>query len=196
MFPSPSVLNLQYGTISIMTKSLILAGGCFWCVEHDMKELEGVTSVTSGYSGGDIPNPTYENHNGYKEVIELEYDDTKTTYKKILQYFIDHIDPTDDGGQFADRGQSYTSAIFFENEEEKKIAESVIKELNDSGIYKDPSVVEILPRKKFYKAEEYHQNYSEKNPLRYSAYRQGSGREDFVNKTCQIREERLIEWSE
>ncbi len=179
-----------------MISSLILAGGCFWCVEHDLHEAEGVVSVTSGYSGGESASPTYENHSGHKEVVLVEYDDEKTTYKKVLQFFIDHIDPTDDGGQFGDRGQSYTTAIFYANDEEKNIAESVLKELNESHVYDRPSQVEVLARTAFYKAEDYHQNYAEKNPLRYSMYRTGSGREDFVNKTCQIREEKKINWKE
>ena len=186
----------MYGTLSPMIKSLILAGGCFWCVEHDMRKADGVVTVTSGYSGGESINPTYENHVGHKEVILCEYDDTKTSYRKLLQYFIDHIDPTDNGGQFGDRGASYETVIFYENDEEKKIAEEVIDELNKSKVYEKPSVVQILPRKEFYKAEEYHQNYAEKNPTHYVMYREGSGREDFVNKTCAIREEKHITWSQ
>lgn len=178
-----------------MTKSLILAGGCFWCVEHDMKEAEGVVSVTSGYSGGETNNPTYENHKGHREVILCEYDSTKTNYKKLLQFFIDHIDPTDDGGQFADRGESYKTAIYYENDEEKSVAESVLKELNESGIYDKPSVIEVLPRKEFYKGEDYHQDYANKNPAHYYMYRNGSGREIFVAKTCKIREDKNIPWS-
>ncbi len=178
-----------------MIKTLILAGGCFWCVEHDMREAESVVTVTSGYSGGEITSPTYEDHKGHREVIEVTYDDEMTSYKKLLQHFIDHIDPTDAGGQFGDRGDSYKSAIYYESDEEKITAEGVIKELNDSYVYDTPSVVDILPRKSFYKAEEYHQDYAEKNPLRYGMYRQGSGREAFVNKTCQIREEKNIVWS-
>ena len=177
-----------------MTKSLILAGGCFWCVEHDLREAPGVIAVTSGYSGGDTTSPNYENHTGHKEVVLVEYDDTKTTYKKLLQFFIDHIDPTDNGGQFADRGKSYMSGIFYENSEEKTIAEGVIKELDDSHVYEIPAKVEILERKPFYKAEEYHQNYAEKNPTHYTMYRTGSGREGFVNKTCAIRDEKKIQW--
>ncbi len=179
-----------------MTKSLILAGGCFWCVEHDMREAHGVTSVTSGFSGGEMENPTYKNHNGHREVILVEYDDTRITYKKLLEFFIDHIDPTDNGGQFADRGASYRSAIFYETEAEKIVAEGVINELDRSGVYTVPSVVEILPRKFFYEAEEEHQNYAEKNPTHYNAYRVGSGRENFVNRTCAIREEKHIVWSD
>ncbi len=179
-----------------MTKSLILAGGCFWCVEHDLHEVEGVLSVVSGYSGGESTSPTYEDHSGHREVVLVEYDDMKTSYKKLLQFFIDHIDPTDTGGQFGDRGESYRTAIYFETDEEKKIAEEVLAELNESHVYEKKSEVDILPQKPFYKAEEYHQNYAEKNPLRYGMYRQGSGREDFVNKTCQIRDEKHIAWKE
>lgn len=179
-----------------MTKSLILAGGCFWCVEHDMKDAPGVISVTSGYSGGESDNPTYENHAGHREVVLVTYDTTQTSYKKLIQFFIDHIDPTDAGGQFADRGESYRTAIYYENDEEEAIAGFVLKELDESRVYDKLHVVEVLPRKAFYKAEEYHQEYADKNPLQYARYREGSGREDFVNRTCQIREEKHVNWSE
>ncbi len=179
-----------------MTQSLILAGGCFWCVEHDVKEAPGVLSVTSGYSGGETDNPTYENHKGHREVVLVAYDDEKTSYKKLLQFFIDHIDPTDDGGQFADRGESYRTAIYFENDEEKAIAEAVLTELDESHVYDKPHAVDVLPRKPFYKAEDYHQDYANKNPTHYNLYRVGSGREAFVNRTCQIREEKNIPWKE
>jgi methionine-S-sulfoxide reductase len=179
-----------------MTKSLILAGGCFWCVEHDLKGAVGVVSVTSGYSGGESTNPTYENHSGHREAVLVEFDSEETTYKKLLQFFLDHIDPTDIGGQFADRGESYRTAIYYENEEERGIAEGLLKELNESHVYDIPSQVDILPRKSFYKAEGYHQNYAEKNPAHYEAYRKASGRVDFVERTCQIREEKHIPWSE
>ena len=178
-----------------MVKSLVLAGGCFWCVEHDLKEAPGIISVKSGYSGGDRIDPTYEHHERHKEVVLVEYDDTKTTYKKLLQYFIDHIDPTDPGGQFGDRGESYKTAIFYESQEERKIAESVIDELNNSGVYDKPSQIEILPRKVFYIGEDYHQGYSEKNPFHYNIYREASGRQTFINRTCQIRDEKHINWS-
>lgn len=181
---------------SFMIKSLILAGGCFWCVEHDLRGAFGVLEVLSGYSGGNSTNPTYEEHFGHREVVQVSYDDTKTSYKRLLRYFIDHIDPTDSGGQFGDRGDSYKTAIYFENEEEKNSAQEVVKELNDSHVYDSPSMIEILERKPFYSAEEYHQNYAEKNTSHYYMYRQGSGREGFVQKTCQIREEKGIAWKE
>jgi methionine-S-sulfoxide reductase len=179
---------------SFMVRTLILAGGCFWCVQHDLQEVPGVIGVLSGYSGGEGSNPTYENHQGYREVVLVEYNTEKTSYKKLLQFFIDHIDPTDKGGQFADRGESYTTAIYYDNEDEKRVAESVIRELDESNVYDTPSAVELLPRKAFYKAEEHHQNYAEKNPAHYEMYRTGSGRKDFVNRTCVIREEKNIPW--
>lgn len=179
-----------------MTKTLILAGGCFWCVEHDMRQVAGVISVTSGYSGGESFNPTYEDHEGHREVVLVEYNSTQTTYKKLLQYFIDHINPTDNEGQFDDKGESYKPAIFCENEEERDVAKSVIEELNKSGIYKSPSVVDILLRKLFYKAEEYHQNYAEKNETQYGLYRLKSGRGDFIQNTADLRHEKHIMWTE
>jgi methionine-S-sulfoxide reductase len=188
-----------------MTKSLILAGGCFWCVEHDLREAPGVSLVTSGYSGGDkegdsgsepASSPTYENHTGHKEVVLVEYDEEKTTFKKLIQFFIDHIDPTDGAGQFGDRGDSYKTAIFYKDEEERLTAKLVLNELDESHVYDSPSKIELLPRKHFYPAEDYHQQYAEKNPLKYDLYRNGSGREAFVNKTCQIREEKKILWKE
>ena len=179
-----------------MIQTVIVAGGCFWCVEHDLREVKGVVDVVSGYSGGDTENPTYENHKGHKEAVLVSYDDGVTSYKKVLQFFIDHIDPTDDGGQFGDRGESYKTAIYYENKEEKTIAENVLKELDDSRVYNFPNKVEVLERKPFYVAEDYHQNYADKNPVHYYMYRQRSGREDFVNRTCQIREEKHIVWKE
>jgi len=179
-----------------MTKTVLLAGGCFWCVEHDLREAPGVVSVTSGYSGGESTDPTYERHGGHREVVLVEYDSEKTSYKKILQFFIDHIDPTDDGGQFADRGESYKSAIYYEDEEERHLAEAVLQELDASHVYDTPHAIEVLPRKPFYQAEDYHQQYADKNPTHYALYRQGSGRERFINKTCALREEKHIVWSE
>jgi methionine-S-sulfoxide reductase len=156
-----------------------------------------VIEVTSGYTGGDTPiPPTYESHDGYKEAVLVYYDDRVTTYKNLLQFFLDHIDPTDDGGQFADRGESYAPAIYYKDEEERLIAKLVLKELDESHVYTHLSKVLLLERMHFYPAEEYHQKYAEKNPLRYSLYRNGSGREAFVNKTCVIREEKKIPWKE
>jgi methionine-S-sulfoxide reductase len=174
---------------------VIFAGGCFWCIEHDLHGAEGVVNVVSGYTGGDATNPTYENHKGHREAVEVEYDGSKTNFRKLVQFFLDHIDPTDQGGQFGDRGESYKTAIYYSTDIEKNIALELLKELDDSHVYEKPHAVEVLPAKIFYKAEEYHQNYAEKNPVGYSAYRIGSGREAFVNRTCAIREDKHINWS-
>ncbi len=181
-----------------MTKSVILAGGCFWCVEHDLRAAPGVSLVTSGYVGSDagLQVPSYEYHQGYKEAVHVEYDEEKTSYKKILQFFIDHIDPTDEGGQFADRGDSYKAVIYYKDEEERLISLFVIKELNESHVYNGPSKIEVLPQAYFYEAEECHQNYADKNPLRYDLYKKTSGREAFINRTCAMREEKKISWKE
>lgn len=176
----------------------VLAGGCFWCVEHDLRALEGVIEVVSGYSGGTTENPSYydvlSETTGHREAVEVTYDPSILSYRHLLQFFVDHIDPTDVEGQFADRGESYTPAIFYASEEEQDIAESVLTELDASGVYAEPHAVRVLPRQTFYPAEEEHQNYADKNPLGYSMYRQGSGREGFVQKTCRIREDKRIEW--
>lgn len=177
------------------TKKVYFAGGCFWCVEHDLKEARGVEDVVSGYMG-QPGNPTYMDHEGYREVVEVLYDNDATNFKKLAQYFLDHIDPTDQGGQFHDRGESYKSAIYYMDEEERKIAEALLAELDDSHIYDKPVFVDILKSDSFYKAEEFHQNYAEKNPVQYVSYRKGSGRGDFTDKTCAIREEKKILWKD
>ena len=181
-----------------MTQTAILGGGCFWCVEHDLKELEGVLEVTSGYSGGTTGNPTYDDviteTTGHREVVQVAYDPAVLSYRHLLQFFIDHIDPTDPEGQFADRGESYTPAIFFDTPEEQETAESVLSELDESGVYASPSIVHVLPRMPFYPAEDYHQDFAAKNPDYYASYRRGSGREGFVAKTCAIREDKRIAW--
>lgn len=180
------------------TQTLILAGGCFWCVEHDLREAPGVIQVVSGYTGDTEQNADYysvaSHKTKHREAVEVTYDTTVTTYRVLLQFFLDHIDPTDATGQFADKGYQYQPAIYYENEREKEIAESVLQELTDSHMYDKDIVVAIEERKPFYKAEEEHQNYAEKNKVHYALYRQGSGRENFVNRTCAIREEKKIQW--
>lgn len=175
-------------------KKAYFAGGCFWCTESDLRKLDGVTEATSGYAGGE-GEPTYLNHNGFKEAVEIEYDDTKINFKKICQFFLDHIDPTDSEGQFFDRGESYKTAIYFQSKEEKEVAEALLKELDDSKIFDVPVTVQVLPFENFYRAEEYHQEYSLKNPMHYEAYKQGSGRGEFQAKVCAIRDERKINWA-
>jgi peptide methionine sulfoxide reductase msrA/msrB len=167
------------------TRIATLAGGCFWCVESDLEKLPGVLKVVSGYTDGTGANPTYESYaqGGYVEAVQAFYDPGKITYEQILGAFFRHIDPTDAGGQFGDRGHQYRSAIFYHDEEQKRIAEKAKEELGKSGRFNKPIVTEILKFTKFYDAEEYHQDYYKKNPLRYKYYRFGSGRDQFLEKT-------------
>jgi peptide methionine sulfoxide reductase msrA/msrB len=170
--------------LNAKTRIATLAGGCFWCVESDMEKLPGVLKVISGYTGGTGTNPTYETYaqQGYVEAVQVFYDPEKISYEAILDAFWRHIDPTDPGGQFGDRGPYYRSVIFYHDDEQKRIAEKSREELGKSGRFDKPIVTEILKFAKFYDAEEYHQDYYKKNPLRYKYYRHGSGRDQFLEK--------------
>lgn len=167
------------------------AGGCFWCTEADFEKAPGVTAVISGYAGGHVENPTYEDvtreTSGHREAIEVRYDPTQTSYAKLVDYFFAHIDPVDAGGQFVDRGESYTSAIFYRTPEEENVVRAAVEELNATGVLGAPVATAILPFTNFYPAEEYHQDFHTKNPLRYSYYRQGSGRDARVAAVCALR---------
>ncbi len=167
-------------------KIATFAGGCFWCSESDFKKISGVVKVTSGYTGGRKENPTYEDVSagttGHVEAIQVTYDPEKISYEKLLEVFWRHIDPTDGGGQFVDRGPQYASAIFYHDKEQKKAAEKSKEELEKSGKFAKPIVTPILKFARFYDAEEYHQGYYKKKPLRYSYYRHGSGRDQFLEK--------------
>jgi peptide methionine sulfoxide reductase msrA/msrB len=160
------------------------AGGCFWCVESDFEKVPGVLKVVSGYTGGTGENPTYETYarQGFIEAVQVFYDPAKITYAQLLDVFWRHIDPTDGGGQFADRGPQYRSAIFYHDEEQRRLAEKSKAELARSGRFAKPIVTEIIKFSRFYDAEEYHQDYYKKNPLRYRYYRHGSGRDQFLEK--------------
>lgn len=167
------------------------AGGCFWCTEADFQKVLGVSEVISGYAGGHLDHPTYEAVNtettGHRESVEVRYDPTAVSYRQLVEYFFDHIDPTDSGGQFHDRGESYTGAIFYQNETEKNEAEAVVQWLTNHHIYDQPIVTALLPFTNFYPAENYHQNYSERNPVRYEYYRGASGRNELTQKICRIK---------
>ncbi|MBE0582606.1 MAG: peptide-methionine (R)-S-oxide reductase MsrB [Desulfofustis sp.] len=160
------------------------AGGCFWCMEGPFEKLDGVVSVVSGYSGGTTENPTYENYarGGHLEVVEISYDPDKIGYEKLLNVYWRQVDPTDAGGQFVDRGHGYTTAIFYHDERQRRMAEQSRRELESSGIFDKPLITPILPAKPFYAAEAYHQDYYKENPLRYKFYRSRSGRDDFLDR--------------
>lgn len=166
------------------TKKAMFAGGCFWCMEKPFEELDGVHSVTSGYSGGTTKNPNYNNYmaGGHIEVIEIIYDPKKVSYETLLDVFWRQIDPTDPGGQFVDRGRAYSSGIFYFDEEQRRLAEISKKELAASGVFDKPIITPITPTATFFAAEDYHQDYYKKNTFRYKFYRGGSGRDTFLNK--------------
>jgi len=162
------------------------AGGCFWCMELPFEELKGVISVTPGYTGGTLEHPTYEQvasgTTGHREAVEIVYDPSKISFQRLLDVFWSQIDPTDPGGQFVDRGTQYSTAIFYHNEDQKRIAEESSSRLSESKRFEQPIVTKILPASAFYPAEEYHQDYHKKYPSRYEYYRSRSGREQYIKK--------------
>jgi peptide-methionine (S)-S-oxide reductase len=157
------------------------AGGCFWCMEPPYDDLPGVVSTTSGYIGGQKPNPTYEEVStggtGHAEAVEVVYDPAKIGYAELLEVFWRNIDPLDAGGQFCDRGDQYRSAIFYHDEEQKRLAEESKRAIDEAERFERAVVTEILPAIRFYAAEGYHQDYYEKNPVRYKFYRYRCGRD-------------------
>ena len=168
-------------------KTAVFGGGCFWCMEPPFEQLRGVLEVTAGYSGGDEKNPTYEQvssgRTGHIESVRVVYDPAQISFKELLDTFWRYVDPTDPGGQFADRGNHYKTAIFYNNEEEKRIAEQSRDELAASGVFDRPIATAIRPTKPFYPAEAYHQDYYKKNVAHYEAYKVGSGRAGFLERT-------------
>jgi peptide methionine sulfoxide reductase msrA/msrB len=160
------------------------AGGCFWCMEKPFEGLDGVISVTSGYTGGTTEHPNYENYAAgrHLEAVEILYDPTRISYQRLLEVFWHQVDPTDQDGQFVDRGSQYATAVFYHDEEQKRLAEESKGDLEKRDIYGKPIVTPILPSEPFYPAEDYHQNYYKRNPIRYEYYRYRSGRDQFLDK--------------
>lgn len=167
-------------------KTAVFAGGCFWCMVKPFDSLDGIEQVLSGYTGGHVENPTYEEvcsgTTGHTEAVEITYDPSKMSYEELVNIYWQQTDPTDASGQFADRGDSYRPVIFYENEEEKVIAEQSKRELDASGRFTKPIVVSIEEKETFYPAEDYHQDFYKKNNAHYTRYRKGSGRDDFLDE--------------
>jgi peptide methionine sulfoxide reductase msrA/msrB len=185
--PPPKEKAARGGTMSEPEKNLptaTFAGGCFWCVQADFAKVPGVVKVISGYAGGRGANPNYENYasQGYVEAVQVFYDPAKVSYQKLLDYFWRQVDPTDAGGQFVDRGPQYRSVIFYHDAEQRRLAEASKQALEKSGRFQQPIMTEILPFTNFYRAEDYHQDFDKKNPLRYKYYRRNSGRDQFLQK--------------
>ncbi len=162
------------------------AGGCFWCMEPPFRKLPGVLSVVSGYTGGQKEHPTYQEvcsgRTGHAEAVEILFDPRRVSYETLLKIFWRSVDPTDPDGQFADRGSQYRTAIFYHDEEQRRLAEESVRALEKSGRFGAPIATEIVPAGPFYPAEEPHQDYARKNPARYRTYRLGSGRGGYLEE--------------
>ncbi len=190
-----SLSLLALSIIAIMTQkptsgpsdfsTATFAGGCFWCMEPAFQEADGVLDTVTGYAGGTKENPTYEEvrtgTTGHREAVQVTYDPAKISYEQLLDIFWRRIDPTDAGGQFADRGTQYQTAIFYHDNEQKQLAEQSKKELGESDKFDKPIVTDILPFTNFYEAEAYHQDYYQKQADRYKQYKKASGRQEFID---------------
>ncbi|MCA9361778.1 peptide-methionine (R)-S-oxide reductase MsrB, partial [Candidatus Kaiserbacteria bacterium] len=178
--------TLSPATSEPNVQTMIVAGGCFWCVEADLEKVTGVIEVVSGYSGGTLENPTYETYGkgGHREVVEVTYDANSVSFEDILIVTMKTTDPTDDDGTFKDRGDKYSSAFYYENDTQKAIIENLIKEVNEKGPYDKPLAIDVEPRQAFWTAEDYHQNYYKGtlSQLKYKYYRNASGRDDLIVK--------------
>ncbi len=179
-------LAMFASSVAAKEETAIFGGGCFWCMEPPFEQLAGVTEVMAGYTGGSEEDAVYSKVSSgttdHLEAVRVRYNPEQIAYKDLVETFWRQIDPTDDGGQFADRGKHYRTAIFYTSEEQRAVAEQSKKELDASKIFDRPVVTSILPAKPFYPAEEYHQDYYLKNVLHYSMYKKGSGRQPFIDK--------------
>lgn len=174
--------TVDYENLKVAT----FAGGCFWCMEASFEAREGVVEAISGYTGGTIEHPTYaqvtSGQSGHLEAVQVYFDPEIVNYEELLDVFWRSIDPTDNEGQFTDKGTQYRTAIFYHDEEQRALAEENKNQLVSSDIFDKPIVTEIRPYTTFYQAEDYHQDYYKKNVLRYNSYKEGSGRPDFFEK--------------
>ncbi len=182
--PTPQSEQTMVPAVSATSRTAVMGTGCFWCVEHDLVTVAGVLDVVSGYAGGEKENPTYEDYakGGHREVVEITYDPGVVSYGNLVEHIIKYGDPTDPDGSFGDRGKYYTPVVHYTSDEERAVALDVIRRIDALKVYAKPLTVDVLPEAQFWEAEEYHQDYAEKNPLRYSLYRKASGRTAFIEK--------------
>lgn len=177
------------GACFMIAEKAIFAGGCFWCMVEPFDQMPGIKAVVAGYTGGQLPNPTYEEvcsgRTGHTEAVEITFDPTVISYQQLVEIYWQQTDPTDALGQFADRGDSYRPVIFYSSPEQKNLAETSKQQLQASGRFKDPIVTAIEPAQTFYPAEAYHQDFYRKQPEHYAAYSKGSGRKGFIQKNWQ-----------
>ena len=197
LLPLLLILSFVINPIKAYSDEIILAGGCFWCLEHDLEYLEGVDFVKSGYSGGDLINPSYENHNGHQEVVLVNYDPKIITLDEILRLYFRNIDPLDGKGQFCDRGDSYRPVIFFENSfEENQSNEALISASRELKVPIEGIKVEVKSKNKFWLAEDYHQNFAENNEFKYKFYRYSCGRDKRLDQLWGENSKTANDWSE
>jgi len=191
------ILSIIINPIKAYSDEIILAGGCFWCLEHDLEYLEGVDFVESGYSGGDLNNPSYENHNGHQEVVLVNYDSKIISIDKILRIYLRNIDPLDGKGQFCDRGDSYRPVIFYQNSfEENHSNDALISASRELKVPIEEIKVELKSKNKFWIAEDYHQNFADKNDFKYKFYRYSCGRDKRLDQLWGENSKTSNDWSE
>ena len=191
------VLSILVNPINTFAEEIVLAGGCFWCLEHDLESLKGINSVISGYSGGDLQKPTYENHFGHQEVVLVDYDPELISLSEILRLYIRNVDPLDGGGQFCDRGDSYRPVIFFDNtNQEKESKRALISASKELGVPLEKIAVELKSKGQFWLAEDYHQDFAERNELKYKFYRFSCGRDQKLDKLWEDKARSIELWSE
>ena len=191
------IFSIIVNPINTLAEEVVLAGGCFWCLEHDLESSKGISSVISGYSGGDLENPTYENHDGHQEVVLVNYDPELVSLSEIYRLYFRNIDPLDGGGQFCDRGNSYKPVIFFDNSEEKNEAsKALLSASKELGVRLEQINVELKPKSQFWEAEDYHQDFASRNELKYKFYRFSCGRDQKLDKLWKENARSNIFWSE
>ena len=178
------------GAACAETGTAVFAGGCFWCMESAFDEIEGVLGTTSGYTGGEAANPTYEQVSsggtGHYESVRVEFDPARVSYRQLLEVFWQNIDPFDAGGQFCDKGQQYRSVVFYQDQAQMQAARAGLADLQAEAGAGRPVETQVLPAQTFYPAEEYHQDYHEKNPLRYKYYRFACGRDQRIDEVREM----------
>ena len=183
--------------IEAYSDEIILAGGCFWCLEHDLEYVEGVDFVKSGYSGGELNNPSYENHNGHQEVVLVDYDPQVVTLDKLLRIYLRNIDPLDGKGQFCDRGDSYRPVIFYQNSfEENHSNDALIAASRELKVPIKEIKVQLKSKNKFWLAEDYHQNFADNNEFKYKFYRYSCGRDKRLDQLWGENSKTSNDWSE
>ena len=191
------IFSIIINPIEAYSDEIILAGGCFWCLEHDLEYVEGVDFVKSGYSGGELNNPSYENHNGHQEVVLVDYDPQVVTLDKLLRIYLRNIDPLDGKGQFCDRGDSYRPVIFYQNSfEENHSNDALIAASRELKVPIKEIKVQLKSKNKFWLAEDYHQNFADNNEFKYKFYRYSCGRDKRLDQLWGENSKTSNDWSE